>query len=690
MCRGGACPSVDILEGYQPRQTSKMYAADGRFVTELGVERRTLVTIDDIPPIVRDAFVVTEDKRFYGHAGIDWIRVPGAFFHNVRAGRLAQGFSTITMQLARNIFPDRISREKSLVRKLKEAKVARAIEAKYSKDKILELYLNQINLGNGAYGVETASQRYFGKSVQELTAAEAATLAALPKAPTRYNPRLYPERAIQRRNTVLELMRRGDVISDSEASLAKAYPMRLASRTSGGDLAPYFVEWIRQELDDRFGQQLYEQGLKIYTTLDIEAQLAAERALEGQLREVESGRLGPYRHTTYEDYIAKIASGEERGGGETPYLQGVFIALDAKTGAVRAMVGGRDFEDSKFNRATQALRQPGSTFKPVVYAEAVRRGYAPSHLVDDTPLTLEQMSGDPWSPQNFDLKFWGRISMRSALYNSRNLAAINTGRELGESSVIAMAHRMGITTEIPPYPSLHIGSADVKPLEMVASYTTFANMGVRSMPFGIVRVENSRGDILWQSAPRVATVLPRAEAWLMVDMMRDVVRRGTAYRATTGSGWTYPAAGKTGTTNDGTDVWFIGYTEDLVAGVWMGFDSPKRIKANAQGGVLAAPAWTSFMTEVYKQRGVAPSDWNRPDELITREIDPASGLLAGPMCSEEAYTDWFVPGTEPIATCVPVSSPFEFFSDSTAPRRDSLGRDTLDVFRIPPEPDGVR
>src|SRR5690606_37333237 len=244
-----------------------------------------------------------------------------------------------------------------LIRKLKEAKVARAIEARYSKDKILELYLNQINLGNGAHGVETASQRYFGKSVQELTAAEAATLAALPKAPTRYNPRQFPERAIQRRNTVLELMRRSDVISDSEASLAKAYPMRLASRSSAGDLAPYFVEWVRQELDDRFGRQLYEQGLRIYTTLDVEMQLAAERAMERQLREVESGRLGTYNHQTYEDYLAQVASGDDRGSAETPYLQGVFVALDAETGAVRALVGGRDFEDSKFNRATQALRQ---------------------------------------------------------------------------------------------------------------------------------------------------------------------------------------------------------------------------------------------------------------------------------------------------------------------------------------------
>lgn len=689
VCRGGQCPSVDVLEGYQPRQTSKVYAADGRFITELGIERRTLVTIDEIPAVVRDAFVVTEDKRFYRHAGIDWFRVPGAAIRNLQAGAMVQGFSTITMQLARNIFPDRISREKTLVRKLKEAKVARAIEARYSKDKILELYLNQINLGNGAHGVETASQRYFGKSVEELTAAEAATLAALPKAPTRYNPRLYPERAIQRRNTVLELMRRNDKLSDGDASLAKAYPMELASRSSAGDLAPYFVEWVRQELDSRYGRQLYEQGLRVYTTLDIDMQLAAERALERQLREVESGRLGAYRHVTYEDYLARVASGEERGGGQTPYLQGVLVAVDAQTGAVRALVGGRDFEDSRFNRATQALRQPGSTFKPIVYADAVMRGYAPSHMVSDAPLTLEQIGGDPWTPQNFDFEFWGNIPMRRALFNSRNLAAINTGRELGESRVIAMARRMGITTEIPPYPSIHIGSADVRPLEMIASYTTFADMGVRSQPFGIVRVENARGEVLYEATPRQTRVMPPEEAWLMVDMLRDVVRRGTAYRATTGSGWQFPSGGKTGTTNDGTDVWYIGFTADLVAGVWMGFDAPKRIKANAQGGILAAPAWTAFMTEVYRMDERTPRDWPRPEGLISREVDVATGMLAGPQCTGESRTDWFIPGTEPVASCIP-PSPFGIVMDTSSTPRPRLGQDTSNVFRIQPDsqPDG--
>jgi len=372
VCRPGECPAVQELDHYQPRQTSKLFAADGRFITELGLERRTLVRLQDIPPMLRDAFLVIEDKRFYKHGGIDWMRVPGAAWNVIRTRSFSQGFSTITMQLAGNIFPERINRrDKSgwpaLTRKLKEVKVARAIDARYSKDRILELYLNQIDLGNGAHGVETAAQRYFGKPVHDVNLAEAATLAGLPKAPGRYNPRRFPDRAVQRRNTIIEVMRREGLVGDADASLAKAYPLRLATKTESGDVAPYFVEWIRQLLDQQFGQQLYEQGLKVYTTLDLDLQSAAERALERQLQAIESGKFGPYRHESYERYIAQASGGEAASSPNSPYLQGAFVAMDPRTGAVRAMVGGRDFDDSKFNRAVQALRQPGSTLKPVVY-----------------------------------------------------------------------------------------------------------------------------------------------------------------------------------------------------------------------------------------------------------------------------------------------------------------------------------
>ncbi|MDQ6612102.1 MAG: PBP1A family penicillin-binding protein, partial [Gemmatimonadota bacterium] len=669
------------LESYVPNQTSKLYAVDGRFIGELGLERRTLVQLKDIPKTVRDAFVVNEDKRFYSHSGIDWYRIMGAALRNVRAGHYVQGFSTITMQLARNVFPDRISREKTVLRKIKEAHVARDIENRYSKDKILELYLNQMSFGNGAYGIESAAQRYFGKTVKDLNVAEAALLSGLLKGPGRYNPRRYADRAIQRRNTVIELMRRENVINDNDASLAKAFPLQLARKSESGETAPYFVEWVRQQLDQHFGSALYDQGYKVYTTLDVDMQAASERALEQQLRAIEAGRSGPYKHVTYEAYLAKNAESNDAAGDNAPYLQGAFVAIDPRTGSVRAMVGGRDYEDSKFNRSTQALRQPGSTFKPFVYASAIHAGFTTAQMVDDSPISVDQLSGEAWTPQNYDLKFMGLMPLRKALYMSRNLAAIRTGMEVGPEAVISMARKFGIHTPIPRYPSVYIGSADVYPVEMIGAYSVFANLGLRTTPHAILRVENAAGQTIWEpKAPRDPVLTPE-ESWLMVSMMKDVVTKGSAARTVTGAGFEIPAGGKTGTTNDGADVWFIGYTADLVAGVWMGFDKPQKIKANAQGGDLAAPAWTAFMTEVYRRKP-NPPDWPRPDGISTREIDANTGRLPDSSCMSKIVVEYFIIGTEPTTTC----------SDAAAVRptlaADSITRarlrDTTNPFSIPP------
>jgi penicillin-binding protein 1A len=346
---------------------------------------------------------------------------------------------------------------------------------------------------------------------------------------------------------------------------------------------------------------------------------------------------------------------------------------------VRALVGGRNFDDSKFNRATQALRQPGSTFKPIVYADAIRNGRPPSYLLDDSPLAVPQLDGETWTPQNYDLKFEGQMPMREALYKSRNLAAIRIGMELGEPSVIEMARRFGITTEIQPYPAIHIGSASVYPMELVAAFSAFANLGVRASPNAILRVENNRGEILWSPTPVRSPVLSPEEAWIVVDMMKDVVRRGTAFSSVYSRGFRIPSAGKTGTTNDGNDVWYIGYTADLVAGVWLGLDKPQKIKDNAQGGVLAAPAWTAFMMEVY-QRKPAPPDWPRPEVIISRNIDRTTGLLENPFCPREVvYREFFLPGTEPIREC-DIHNPFSL-----------LPTDTLGILTTPPDPGaGVR
>ncbi len=676
VCRGGQCPPVEALNDYTPRQTSKLYAVDGRFIAELGLERRTLVKLDEIPETVQQAFVITEDKRFYSHAGVDWKRVLGALARDILARGWDQGFSTITMQLARNVFPERLTREKTLVRKLREAKVAREIETKYDKKKILELYLNQISLGNGAFGVEVASQRYFGKSVRDLNIAEAATLAGLPKAPERYNPRKHPDRAIQRRNTVIQLMRENGAISDADASVARAFPLQLASKEEAGDVAPYFVEWIRQQLDEQFGKQLYEQGLKVYTTLDLDMQSAAERALERQLRLIETGRYGGFTHESYEHYLARSLAGTEPGEN-SPYLQGAFVAEDPRNGAIRAMVGGRDFYDSKFNRATQALRQPGSAFKPIVYAAAVQNGRPASYIVNDSPIVvpLGGGGGKDWAPKNYDGKFLGLMPMRRGLYESRNIVAIRVGMELGEQTIINEARNFGITTPIPPVPSIHIGAADVYPIEMISAYSAFSNQGIRPTPNAILRVENARQEVLWQQTPARSQVLSPEESWLMVDMMKDVIRRGTAAGSVWGAGFHLPAGGKTGTTNDGTNVWFIGYTADLVAGVWMGFDRPQKIMADAQGGRLAAPAWTQFMSEVYRRKP-APPDWPRPPAIITRDIDISTGMLQTPYCPRDLIrSEFYIPGTEPMVECDKHTG----YGSASPSYLDTLGRAT-DTF----------
>jgi len=658
-CAGNSCPSIAELGGYYPNQASKVYAADGRLITDLGLERRTVVPLGEMSPYVKAAFITTEDKRFYEHHGIDWYRVFGAIKNNIFKFRVAEGFSTITMQLARNLWPEDISgRDKTLSRKLREAHVAQEIEAKYSKDKILELYLNQIDLGNRAFGVEAASQRYFGKSVRDLNVAEAATLAAIPKAPSRYNPRRNPNLSVQRRNTILNLLRDNGLLSPEDTERWKAYPLLLSSHSDFSSVAQYFVEYVRQQLDARFGSDLYKSGYRVYTTLDLDTQQAAERALEARLEAIESGADGKFTWPSYRQYLDSRADTPDDGSRTTtPYLQGLVVTLDAKTGNIRAMVGGRDFDDSKFNRATQALRQPGSTFKPIVYATALEAGYPLSHVMVDDPLTVEIATDEaPWAPQNYDLEFDGPMTLRRALYMSRNIIAIKLGMEIGEDAVITEAAKFGITTRIPPYPSIHIGSAEVYPLEMIAAYTTFANLGTRTVPNAILRVEDRNGKIVWQPQVRSVSVMDTAHAWLMTDALRDVVRHGTAV-GSVGSRINFPAGGKTGTTNDGFDVWFIGFTPDLVTGVWIGFDQPKKIKANAQGGVLAAPAWTAMMREVYERRSL-PAAWPRPDGLTALDIDKTTGYKATPFCPKDVhYIESFIPGTEPTAFC-PIHSPF--------------------------------
>ena len=655
-CAGGNCPSIAEFEEFRPSQALKIYAADGRLITELGTERRTVLALSDLPPTIPAAFLAVEDKRFYEHNGIDYLRFFGALKAVVMAFDWVQGFSTITMQLARNVFPEKLPSTKTLQRKLREVQVALELERTYSKDKILELYLNQVYLGGSAYGVEAGAHRYFGKSALELNVAEVAMLAAVVNRPARYDPRRHPDRALPRRNLVINLMRDEGYITPDEAESWKAYPVILSSRQDFGDVAPYFVEWVRQQVYARFGRAIYERGYRVYTTLDLDMQIAAERALGNQLEAIENEVYGPYEHVTYAAYSDTVTV--SRSLSVTPYLQGSLVAVEASTGYVRAMVGGRDFSHSKFNRATQAERQAGSTFKPFVYSAAIRAGIPLSYIIDDAPIT-RTLPGDsmPWEPQNYEGDFRGPMTLRDGIRLSRNLVAIRLGEELGVQPVRGEALRFGLSTRIPSYPSMFIGAASVIPIEMVSAYTAFANGGVRSAPVGVRRVEDEEGNIVWEPQIRRDRVMEPPHAWLMTSLLQDVVNRGTASTAVRNIGrFTLPAGGKTGTTNDGTDVWFIGFTPELVASVWIGLDRPQRIKARSAGGRLAAPAWVAFMKEVYERRP-APDPWERPDGLINVAIDNVTGYRWTAFCPIQVRQfEWFLPGTEPTEFC-PVHNP---------------------------------
>jgi len=664
-CGNNACPSIARVTGqWDPAQASKVYAADGRLITDLGEQRRTVIRLSQISPEAIAAFVVVEDKRFYEHGGVDWIRALGAFRRTVvyaltGHGRM-QGFSTITMQLARNLWPEDISgQDRSIKRKLREMHVAFELERTFPKDRILELYLNQINLGNGANGIEAAAQRYFGKSAHDLNVAEAATLAGIPRSPTRYNPRRNPDLSVERRNLILDVMADEGVLSRQEAERWKAYPLLLSSRSDFSEVAPYFVEYVRQLLQTRFGSELYNAGLRIYTTVDLDIQQAAERAMNRQLDEIErnKARYGNYPRATYADYLEKRTD-ETEPPGQSPYLQGLAVVVEARTGKILAMVGGRDFNDSKYNRATQALRQPGSTFKPIVYTAALRAGHPWSEIVDDTPLSVEMKPGEPpWEPQNYDNRFSGPMSLKQAFYNSVNIPAIRIGMEIGPQAVIGEAARFGITTPVPPYPSAYIGSGSVIPLEMISAFSAFATMGTRTTAYGIERVEDRKGTVLWEPKPRSEVVMDSALAYLILDGLKNVVRRGTAASAVGSQFKSLPSGGKTGTTNDGADVWYIGFTPDLVAGLWFGMDLPQKIMDNAQGGRLAAPAWTAMMKEVYERRR-PPADWPRPDGLVVVDVDRQTGKKFTPFCPKDSLSvESFLPGTEPREFC-PIHNPW--------------------------------
>jgi penicillin-binding protein 1A len=660
-CRNEACPSTENLGNVAIHQTSTILAADGTVLADVGAERRTFISLDSMSPDLVLAFLATEDRRFFRHHGVDYIRVIGAFGRNLMSGGLREGGSTITMQLARNLWPDNIDgRHRTITRKVREIQVAMRIEERYTKSQILELYLNQIPLSGLVFGVEPASRHFFGKSASQLNVAEAALLAALPKGPTSYNPRRYPERALARRNLVIDLLAREGHLTREEASGWKSQPLRLLPLRKDSPPAPYFVEYVRQVVERRFGDQLKVGGLKVYTTLDRSVQQAAESALVAQLDAIERGRYGRYPRASYRTYLRTRPDGDNPGA--SPYLQGMVIVQEARTGRILAMVGGRDFTLSKFNRATQSRRQAGSAFKPFVYSAAVRMGDPLSRLIDDEPITIPNTQiGEPdWSPNNADYAFQGAITLREALYRSRNTATVRLGMDIGLSSVIHEAKRFGITSPLPHYPSIILGTAEVQPMELVAAYSAFPNGGERTTPNVILRVEDADGRVLWEPAIQRTWVMDQAHAWVMTNALRDVVRRGTAYSAVTATGFPYPSAGKTGTSDDYADNWYIGFTSDIVTGVWIGMDRRQPILPGAQGGKLSAPVWTTVMRAIYNHRA-PPEDWRLPPPGVSSlVIDRSTGFLFTPECPPEVKsTEYFLFGTEPREFCPIHTLPFQ-------------------------------
>jgi penicillin-binding protein 1A len=622
------CPPVEALHDHRPPQASLVFDRDGKLLGRLAPEERIVVPLSSMSPKLVGAFLAVEDQRFYEHHGIDWRRVAGAIWRDVRTVSLREGSSTITMQLARNVFPDSLTRARTLRRKLAEMIVARRIERVFSKQQILEMYLNQIYLANGYYGVEAASRGYFGRSAMELSLPQAALLAALPKAPSNYDPRRFADAALKRRNLVLAQMAKNKLITPKEEAAARKTTLRLAPQeTEGG--APWFVAAIRRELHDRFGPDAETQGLRVRTTLDAGLQRIAEKELLRQIQAVESGKLGAF-------------SGEKCNGAPDDCLEGLFVAMDAHTGDVRALVGGRDYALSEFDRVTQARRQAGSTFKAFVWAAAIQAGVPASTLLDPAQLPAD------YAPADGQLAPDRPLNLREALRVSSNRASVALGQRVGLPAVVDMAHACGIGDAlIPPYPSSFLGAADVVPLELVAAFAPFANGGDRVLPRFIDEVSSATGDVLLKNGVITAQALRPGPAFIMASLLSDVVDRGTGAGARAGLPPELPVLGKTGTTNAAQDVWFVGATPELVAGVWMGFDHPRSLGPAAAGGRLAAPVWGRVMSAWYRGKPIPPS-WQRPEGVEQHDVDTHTGGLATGGCpSQQVSREWFLAGSVP-------------------------------------------
>jgi len=612
----GELPSVDTLKDYRPSIATRVYADNNELIDEFFLEDRKIIKINDLPKYVVQAFVAAEDSRFFEHKGLDFQGISRAFFKNLQAGRIVQGGSTITQQVAKALY---LSPEKRYIRKIKEAILAYKIDHYLTKEEILNLYLNHIYLGHGTYGVEAAAQGYFGKSARYLSLPEAAILAGLPKAPSAYSPFTHFDKARQRQAYVLERMEEDGYITkqDRERALSTSLPLR--SIKPKEKVAPYFIEHIRRYIVEKYGSDvLYKEGLEVYTTLNIEAQKAARDAVERGLSEL-----------------------EERQGYDRGLVQGALVSMDVKTGAVKALVGGREFSKSEFNRATQSRRQPGSAFKPFIYTAAFDKGLTPSTRFVDDPIQFPDPSkpGGVWQPKNFDGKFTGPTTLRNAIVQSRNIITIKVLQDIGVDYAASYANVMGITSPLSRNLSLALGSSGVTLLEMVRGFGVLANQGKRVTPYFITKIVDRTGHVFEENQPKVEQVIDSRIAFISAYIMQDVVESGTGRRVKSIG---RPVAGKTGTTNDVRDAWFLGFTPSLITGVWVGFDQERSLGHSEVGGRAAAPIWLYFMSQALSRTPI--ETFPVPEGIVFVKVDPKTGT---PASGKGAIYESFLEGTTP-------------------------------------------
>jgi penicillin-binding protein 1A len=614
-------PSVTALEHFEPLKGTKVYDENDELITELHVERRIFVPLSQIPKTLQDAVIATEDRRFYYHWGVDPIGIGRAIVQNYRRGRIVEGGSTITQQLTKVLF---LTPDRSLERKLKEAVLALELERRYPKDRILEMYLNQVYFGGGAYGVEAAARTYFGKSVSDVTVREAALLAGLPRAPSAYAPFENPQAARQRREVVVRRMVEFGVLKEADARKLVASDLGLIPPERRRTTGQYFLDYVQQTLEAKYGADMvFKGGLSVYTTLSPSMQLAAEQSLRDGLRALE-GRS------------AKARPGE--------HPEGAVVTIEPHTGYVRAMVGGYDFFRSEFNRAVQAKRQPGSAFKPFVYMAALQAGLTSATRIDDAPISYAVgPSGNAWKPENYDRKFRGPTTLQQGIEESVNVVTVKLLERVGVNSTVRVARRFGIQSPLAPNLSLALGTSDLSLLELTSAYSALANQGVWVQPTVIRYVTDAQDKLLEENVPHGQEAVSPEVAYVITHMLRGAVERGTGQSA---KALGRPVAAKTGTTNDYSNAWFIGYTPRLATGVWIGYDRPRSLGRDETGGRVAAPIWTAYMVRAL---GDSPrDDFLVPERvvIVPVDMDPSSECIrVVPMA--------FVRGTEPESTCGP-------------------------------------